>query len=324
MSKARDLADFQGSASALTTGTLPVDRVPYVGRRNLIINGGFDVWQRGESSTADNTYATADRWFKYAQGDTSTWGKYYDTERGNCLYVPSKASNGYVNIRQRFEGMHIPASGQEFTFSVWLKVSTGTAPFRIEVWNLTDGSNIFGNYNLGTITTEWQKFTVTFSLDSSDTNDTFHIMIGSDSCVGGATMYFNQAQLELGSVATPFEHRSYGEELALCQRYYSQSYEAGVPAGTGGYADGQMQRYLDGGHNWATFPFSLPVPMRAKPTMRMFHPVSGTEGQVQCDSVSNTASIIALGTKQVKAYVTNTYIGTSVSFHFHWTADAEL
>jgi hypothetical protein len=43
--------------------------------------------------------------------------------------------------------------------------------------------------------------------------------------VNGATFYLTGVQLEVGSVATPFEHRSYGEELALCQRYYEKSTE---------------------------------------------------------------------------------------------------
>ena len=71
--------------------------------------------------------------------------------------------------------------------------------------------------------------------------------------------YLTGCQLELGSVATDFEHRSYGEELALCQRYYQAVEGAGAFEFDGLYASG--------GGNGLGINFPLPVEMRASPTL---------------------------------------------------------
>ena len=75
----------------------------------------------------------------------------------------------------------------------------------------------------------------------------------------GATFYITGVQLEAGSVATPFERRPYGTELALCQRYYQNTYynSVGVYSTTTGVALGC--RHM--------------VPMRAAPTVSL---ISGT------------------------------------------------
>jgi len=75
-----------------------------------------------------------------------------------------------------------------------------------------------------------------------------------------ATWQVTGVQLELGKVATPFEHRSYGEELALCQRYY---YQAGGETTT---------QFLTTGQAWSTTQFNgcvipFPVTMRDAPEM---------------------------------------------------------
>jgi hypothetical protein len=66
----------------------------------------------------------------------------------------------------------------------------------------------------------------------------------------GATLYLTGIQIEVGTVATPFEHRSYGDELARCQRYY--------------YDGGQVRQYsagysvnARGTGSWINFPVTM-------------------------------------------------------------------
>jgi hypothetical protein len=79
----------------------------------------------------------------------------------------------------------------------------------------------------------------------------------------GATWQITGVQLEVGSAATPFEHRSYGEELALCQRYYqfiARTEYSASDAAFATYAD------WDGSSGYGAFYFPSGK-MRAAPTM---------------------------------------------------------
>jgi hypothetical protein len=111
-----------------------------------------------------------------------------------------------------------------------------------------------------------------------------------------ATFQITGVQLEVGSVATPFEHRSYGEELALCQRYFikhinTSFYNAGVSS--------------------HTLRVALPVEMRANPTItRVGSFWSGSEAAPTIGIYEKKAFMISGSTA--------TYLGGN------FTADAEL
>jgi len=75
----------------------------------------------------------------------------------------------------------------------------------------------------------------------------------------GATWYITGIQLEVGKNATDFEYRSYGEELALCQRYY-QKFNAAF-----NLVNAYPNVSLSSGNQLPSFPF--PVPMRTAPSM---------------------------------------------------------
>jgi hypothetical protein len=225
------------------------------GRKNLLINGGFDVWQRGTSgsTTGNPHYPSADRWatINYTSGwglTTNTVGKTTIDDMNVFTFTGNSTDAEKSYLTQRVENILI-LKGKTVTLSFFAKISSGTivCDGRIE----TGGGN---NYYAGTnaiIDTTWKKHVVTTEVGTDYTgvggNSTFSVaMILNQMDLTGRTFYVAQVQLELGDQATEFEHRSYGEELALCQRYYERwSKSPGsdrhlMGGGWGGVLIGQM------------------------------------------------------------------------------------
>ena len=116
----------------------------------------------------------------------------------------------------------------------------------------------------------------------------------------GATWQLTGIQLELGKVATPFEHRSYGEELALCQRYfYKWESDAGYNFAAMGYS------YSTTGINAIVH---FPVTMRAQPSLTVagnWRACSATcvTGSVSGGSYNTDSSCIQMTTSGISAGV---------------------
>ena len=110
------------------------------------------------------------------------------------------------------------------------------------------------------------------------------VTLGKYMCVTGQSnfldntnneFYLTGVQLEVGSVATPFEHRSYGEELRLCQRYfYKVQGDSGERVGIGGCAVNSTEFRMN-----VTFPVA----------MRQLPGISGT-GTAQMDAATDSAN----------------------------------
>ena len=183
------------------------------GRKNLIINGGFDVWQRGTSQTSTG-YGCADRWGMHRV--TNGAQRSTDVPNGDFKYSMQYTSltTGMIDLwmRQYIEdyGRVIRDTSKTFTVSFWAKAN------RVGVVSVDLNDRNHGSI---TVDTTWQKYSHTFTGDALYAGDNAMLDFGSNE--NAWTINITGIQLELGSVATEFDNsRSYGEELALCSRYY--------------------------------------------------------------------------------------------------------
>lgn len=199
------------------------------GMRNVLINGNFNIWQRGTSFTTAG-YGP-DRWQLFAIG-TCTHSQETSIVPSGASYAlkwTTGASSSYGQARQYIEQFDvIPLRGQILTVSAYVRVSAGFSGSMV----FEIGSNTSVDTQVGG---SWVQLTVDTSGTTSSSSytllkATFTVpsnavglyvgLVPSIPQGSGVTAYQSLVQLEPGSAATTFERRPYGQELALCQRYY--------------------------------------------------------------------------------------------------------
>jgi hypothetical protein len=113
----------------------------------------------------------------------------------------------------------------------------------------------------------------------------------------GATFYITGVQLEKGSTATPFEFRSIGTELALCQRYYQKSYPQATVPGASVTADSALQFSFGTAGSGIIGSFVvLPVVMRASPTLTVYDIAGNSARVTTLDTGAATTNNVSLNT----------------------------
>jgi len=269
------------------------------GRKNYIINGNFDIWQRGTSETGRTSSGyVADRWFINPSGgsvDSSrqefTAGQTDVPNEPQYFYrFENTVADDNVGLWQKFEDVRTFA-GQTITISFYAKYTTNKPTNLFIDLNQNFGSSgssevstsVFDDTN--PYTTSWQKFTYTVTVPSIsgktiNANNYIGVRFGNRT---NETFDFDiaQVQVEKGSVATDFEYRPIGEEISLCQRYYQYS-------DTG-------SRYVINGALQSTTDFRCFIPlhteMRATPTVTLgASPVVVSNGAYDNNGVTLTGN----------------------------------
>jgi hypothetical protein len=201
------------------------------GRKNLIINGDFRVSQRGDytsATSATHNQLYLDRWtvrltnvtanILHILGTNSAPGYPYKDSNSLRLTATNSAT-GVMRHLQRVEGF---LSGRTLTISAWVKSNSPNA--RVFSYQHNGGTRVSSKPHSGN--GQWEYLTLTTINDANAANQLyFDIALATETftniaITSGEYVEISEVQMEVGNVATPFEYRLYGEELALCQRYY--------------------------------------------------------------------------------------------------------
>ena len=209
----------------------------------------------------------------------------------------SPGATTYIQIQHRIEGQFLQqlakgtSSAKKVTVSFWIKCSkTGNIQINLKD---KDNTRLIGKTATINAANTWEKKTLTFDGDTTGTLDndnaesmTLQIFVEAGSnFTGGAvptsweaegstdraagvtlaladstsnTLNLTGVQLEVGESATEFEHRPYGIELGLCQRYYQQPIDSGL--------DFFAAQFSSGNYGVGVFNTWV-VEMRATPTL---------------------------------------------------------
>ena len=304
--------------SSQTTGLAYTNN--FAAGKNAIINGAFNVWQRGTSFTlgAGSAVYTSDRYYYYSgTSGAATVSQQTFTPgtapvsgyEGTYFYRINQTSGASTNpsLEQRIENVRTFA-GQTVTVSFWAK-SAGTTTFGLNfLQNFGTGGSPSATVSTTAIasgtatTTGWQRFTASVALPSISGKT-----IGTSGDYLDVNWYWTTSttytfdiwgvQVEAGSVATAFQTATgtLQGELAACQRYYYRNSAAASYNFIAGGGIGRNSTQI-----WYAIP--LPVTMRTIPSSIDFANLASDTG-ASVSSVSaltltttgsaNTAGVLA-------------------------------
>ncbi|QHT60672.1 hypothetical protein GXP70_12455 [Paenibacillus lycopersici] len=336
------MRDYINNNLALTAG-------PTMGlSRQAIINGNFNIWQRGTSFTSLNGFS-ADRWSiqydgtltadvtrrSFAPGQTEV-----PNEPNYCLRITvTNAGTGTrVGISQRIEDVRTFA-GKKVTHTFWIRSNRAGLNVRRDIFIQNFGSAGSTQVSVTTGQAEtlaanvWTPITITSTIPSiagKTVGDNSYLSF-EVRCLNpqtGDVIDIAQVSLNEGSAALPFQARNIADELALCLRYYEKSYAYGTVPGTA-VSNGCVQSTSLSSFLLSRNDVGFRVNKRVQPTMTIYSTQNG--------AVGSSTEITSSGTFVADRVVTTTAVESSFSVggaagnftannfqRFHWTADAEL
>ena len=349
---------FTGTAGTTTSGAYTTDRFALAHSHDGVVSVGQTTMN---STVGGNAYADGFQSALILRVTTA------DSSLGAAqVQVINQKIEGY-NLQGIKKGT---ANAQPVTLSFWVR-STTTGTYVVALYDNDNTRSVSQAYTINSANT-WEKKVITFPADttgvfdndnalslyvewglaagsnysSGTLNTSWASYVSSNYLVGqtnllataGNDFFLTGVQLEVGSQASEFERRSFGDELARCQRYYSKNSNPDVVATvgapyltTGMFLAGTANAYVANNAYIPTIEF--PVTMRTAPSTVTFFPTSlsgTTTGQWSLYNSAGTSWVTAtMGLQSAtatgfNANMTGTWSAGSNLTYGAWTASAEL
>lgn len=311
-------------------------------RPNHFINGACQIWQRGTGTFNTNNAVTADRIRIYNASVTRST----DAPDGFMYSIKNTTSSSGGWLFQG--GIELDTQGDagcyigDMTFSFYGKFDSGDS-VTVASWfadgsgGVNQSSSVWSTSVTGTGSWERYVVTVNSSVTPNASNKCLRWVIYDSQSQSWTTYAITGLKLELGDSATPFEHRTFDEELALCKRYYEKSFNYDTAPANGVYTQAHLANvpYAD---QWvlAAPCVQFEVEKRATPSITYY----GSSGKWQVNNNSNGWDTFASigstyqGTSGIKTKAMSVSIhnngnsgyttGYAKAIRGDWTADAEL
>jgi hypothetical protein len=331
MSRARDLGSSINSTAA---------------GKNLLINGAFDIWQRGTSVTflSGNVYL-ADRWcggqrFQQSRQQRVSLG-YQNTElnsqyamRVSTSTVAESSGGTRMRLSQTVESLNTyQARGKQVTLSFWVRFSAATIPSVSNSgeslygnWNAwityyttttdavqntvgEDSDSGFININTGSLPTSWTKYTITGTVPNNANNIGVAMAFAGRGSTASADQHWYevaQVQLEVGSSATPFSRSGGDIEGELAK--CQRYFQSSFPIGTAPANNISPGMLFTMANNGNLINgMPFPVPMRTTPSFLTYNPYNTNSSWRR----ANGSTDIALTAVIANGNIGISYVGTS-------------
>ena len=300
---------------------------PLAGFRNMIINGNMIIAQRGEGPATNSGFVTADRWSFGSSVESTLVGLATGVDNNGTTNMLRVTSTDIV-VSQAIEMPYVAGAprsqlvtGEQYTISLLAMDATDAVSVNVRYADGSTGGNFvdvatdtgFVPMTADNLAGGLTRYTRTFTVGNN-------VPVASNKCIllsfnptasSGTIVQFGNVQFEPGPFATPFEHRPFATELALCQRYYQKSYD--LTSAPGANQSNGCRTAISNNAGVFNANVDFKVTMRIDPSIQLWDPTGGVSSLSVGDTVGQSGF-----------FATQVGGATNSSARFHYAADAEL